>query len=179
MTFRTLTAEEIECRCYSDGTITDCDGNIRRQYVDRAGYARVYLKTKSGMKRFLVHRIIAMCFIPNPNSKPCVNHIDGDKLNNSVENLEWCTYSENEHHSYHVLGKKVSMSHMRKIQQIHADSSSKKVDQISEDGEVVAVFDSQAKASKETGISQGNISECCNGKRKIAGGYKWAFHSEH
>jgi len=69
------------------------------------GYKRVTLSIEGKTERYLVHRLIAMTFIPNPLSKPCVNHIDGDKLNNDVSNLEWCTYSENEIHSYDVLGK--------------------------------------------------------------------------
>lgn len=56
-----------------------------------------------------IHRLVAMAFLPNPLNKPCVNHIDGNPSNNKVENLEWCTYSENELHSHRVLGKKPSI----------------------------------------------------------------------
>jgi hypothetical protein len=53
-----------------------------------------------------VHRLMAIIFIPNPLNKPCVNHKDGNKQNNNINNLEWVTYSENERHSMNVLGKK-------------------------------------------------------------------------
>lgn len=53
-----------------------------------------------------VHKLVAQAFIPNPQHKPCINHKDGNKYNSCVENLEWCTYSENELHSHRVLGKK-------------------------------------------------------------------------
>ena len=60
----------------------------------------------------LVHRAVAKAFIPNPQGKPCVNHKDGNKLNNHVSNLEWVTYSENERHSYDVLGKKPNKTNL-------------------------------------------------------------------
>jgi len=59
-------------------------------------YSKNYEK---GFKRFSLHRIIAMAYIPNPENKPCINHIDNNPLNNSIENLEWCTYKENTEHA--------------------------------------------------------------------------------
>lgn len=71
------------------------------------GYARYTLCTNGKTKRFLAHRLVAMLYIKNPKNKPEVNHKDGNKLNNVVENLEWNTRGENELHSYKVLGKQV------------------------------------------------------------------------
>lgn len=68
-------------------------------------YKRVSLSKQNKITRFQVHRLVAMAFLENTKNKPCVNHIDGNPSNNNVENLEWCTYSENERHSYDVLGK--------------------------------------------------------------------------
>lgn len=59
------------------------------------GYLMVALRKDNNYKQFLVHRLVAQAFIPNPENKPIVNHIDGNKQNNNVNNLEWCTYSEN------------------------------------------------------------------------------------
>lgn len=61
---------------------------------------RVDLWKNGEHKTWLVHRLVALTFIPNPYFRPCVNHIDGNPANNHVENLEWCTYSENQHHAY-------------------------------------------------------------------------------
>ncbi len=70
------------------------------------GYMRVKLSLDSGVQRERIHRLVAKAFLDNPDNKPVVNHIDGDKQNNKAENLEWCTYSENEYHSYRTLGKR-------------------------------------------------------------------------
>lgn len=69
-------------------------------------YLNVKLPSVEGQKTFYIHRLIAIAFIPNPKNKPSINHIDGDKSNNNVDNLEWATYAENQFHSYNVLGKK-------------------------------------------------------------------------
>ena len=69
------------------------------------GYLRVSLSKNNKVKRFLVHRLVALSFLKNEDNKKCVNHKDGNKLNNSLGNLEWSTYSENERHSYDYLNK--------------------------------------------------------------------------
>jgi hypothetical protein len=89
---------------YSNGIIT----KYKEKYLTLENikyYKRVTLCCNNKTKRFLIHRLIATIFIPNPENKPCVNHIDGNKSNNNISNLEWCTYSENERHSYDILGK--------------------------------------------------------------------------
>ena len=73
--------------------------NIRR---DKNGYVHYYIRDLSAGKRkdFKAHRLVAEYFIDNPNDYPIVNHIDGNKANNHIENLEWCTYSQNNIHAY-------------------------------------------------------------------------------
>lgn len=73
-------------------------------FVNSSGYRIVALYRNGNRKYFRVHRIVAEAFLPNPYNKPQVNHIDGDKSNNMVDNLEWVNNSENQIHSLHVLG---------------------------------------------------------------------------
>jgi hypothetical protein len=89
---------------YSNGLTVNHKGKKLRQEISK-GYFRVSLSKNNVVKRFLVHRLIAACFIENANDKRCVNHIDGNKQNNNVSNLEWVSHSENERHSYDSLGK--------------------------------------------------------------------------
>jgi|694.fasta_scaffold120435_2 hypothetical protein len=90
---------------YSNGMITNYKQKLLTQELNRKTYKRVTFSQNNIQKRYQVHRLVAMYFIPNPNNKPCVNHIDGNGSNNHVSNLEWCSYSENEIHSYNALGK--------------------------------------------------------------------------
>lgn len=76
-------------------------GNWLKGEINNSGYKRVYVFKK----RFFIHRLVAERYIPNPENLPQVNHIDGDKLNNSVENLEWVSESGNQQHRYYVLKK--------------------------------------------------------------------------
>lgn len=75
---------------------------IIKIYVNNTGYYGVNLNVNKTHKSFLLHRLIAKAFIPNPNNYPCINHIDGNPLNYSISNLEWCTYSQNTTHAYKI-----------------------------------------------------------------------------
>lgn len=79
--------------------------HIMKQQKNNKGYLFVCYKQGGKRKNILVHRLVAQAFIPNPNNKKEVNHIDGNPLNNIVSNLEWCTSSENRTHAYYVLGR--------------------------------------------------------------------------
>lgn len=85
------------------------NGKIMKAKVDKYGYFRIGLTKDKKQKFYQVHRLVAQTFIPNPNDFPVINHIDGDKQNNHISNLEWCTYKENTKHAYKI-GLKIGKS---------------------------------------------------------------------
>lgn len=92
---------------YEDGKVQNKNTlRFLKPDVNR-GYKRVTLCHDGITTRHLVHRLVAEAFVPNPEGKPHVNHLDGNPSNNNVDNLEWCTPSENEYHSYRALSKQV------------------------------------------------------------------------
>jgi hypothetical protein len=126
------------------------------------GYYHVSLSYKGKVYTKLVHRLVAMAFIPNPNNYPQVNHKDEDKANNCVENLEWCTAKYNSNYGTRV--------------ERHKRLVGKTVRQIdSEIGICIKTYFSMGEASEKTGIDRGSINNCCLGNRKSAGGYKWEY----
>jgi hypothetical protein len=124
-------------------------------------YSTTLVLSPGIQKGFRVHRLVAMAFIENPENKPCVNHKDGDTLNNSVENLEWCTYSENMKHAYRYKLKKSTIKNRVKANKISTED--------------IYIFDSTYDAARKLGIAQSNICSCCTGKRKQTCGYTFWY----
>lgn len=78
---------------------------LKTSFNNSKSYERIKISLNNRTKIYSIHRLVAITFIPNPNNYPQINHIDGDKSNNKVENLEWCTNNENMKHRYEVLKK--------------------------------------------------------------------------
>ena len=113
------------------------------------------------MKRKRVHRLVAEAFIPNPENKPYVNHKDGIRYHNNVENLEWVTPSENALHA--VETGLIGFQKGRAVRQYNLQ------------GEWLMSFDSVSEAARQTGTQQSKITDCCKGNRKTAGEYQWRY----
>jgi hypothetical protein len=149
-------------------------GRIRNKRTSRItegrignhGYKRVSFRKEGEIKEYLIHRLVAETFIENKQRKRTVNHIDGNKTNNNIENLEWATDKEQQAHAIKNGLRKTIKSCDNKL--------SKKVDQFNLDGTYIKTHNSIVEAKKELG-SDLHISEVCRGKRKTTGGYIWSY----
>jgi hypothetical protein len=133
--------------------------NIRNGYRS-VGLYNGKLNTKNTVN---VHILVANVFIENLEGKGQINHINGNKEDNCVENLEWATPQEN---TKHALRTKLSKPHPKRVRQY------------SRDGTYIATYDSIIEAAKQTGANDRHISCVCKGKRYSTGGFAWKYEVE-
>ena len=132
------------------------------------GYLSICLSKGGIQKRYFIHRLVALVFIPNPDNKPCVDHINGIRTDNRVNNLRWCTNKENQ--NFPLARKNNSIAH------INHPKKSKAVLQIDKvTGKIIKEYLSTMEAARQLGIDQSSISKCCNGKLKTTGNYTWKY----
>jgi len=162
-------------RYYNAKGIKGCykrNGKILKQPINNHGYPCVTIKYRNGSQKVIqVHQLIARTFLPNPENKPQINHIDGNKQNNNVSNLEWCTASENLKHAFRTGLNKGSRPFKGKFGKEHFGS--KPVIAYNKDGTIYKEYESQCLAAKDLGVNSSHISQCVNGKRNTAYGYLW------
>ena len=133
-------------------------GRILKQQRNKHGYMFIGFGVNGKRVQLLVHRIVATCFIPNPDNLPEVNHKDNDRTNNSLDNLEWCTKKHNESYkknfgttSAQVLGHPVYAVDLKT--------------------DKVLRFKTQSEAARQLGVDQGSIAKAVKGQRNTVGGY--------
>ena len=137
---------------------------ILKPSLSKKGYLNVILNRKN----YLVHRLVAEAFLPNPDNLPCVNHKDEDKSNNIVNNLEWCDVKYNQ--NYGTRNTRIGKSNTN-------GKLSKPVLQYTLDGQFVKEWSSTMEC-KRNGYNQSHIIECCRKNRKTHKGFKWGYKDE-
>lgn len=146
---------------------------LKKTFIGKQGYERVELSKNGKTKKYNVHRIVANVFISNPLNKETVNHINGIKTDNRVENLEWATRSENELHAYKI-GLAKNSEKQRNVARLYCkENKIKSIIQLDLDGNFIKEWKSAKEVEEKINISRKNISQCITGKNKTAGGYKW------
>ena len=134
-----------------NGVVFDTKNGIVKPVFIRNGYRSVRIR----YKHYYIHRLLAQAFLPNPSGLKCINHIDGNKLNNSLDNLEWCSYSYNIQHAYDNCLR----YNARKIKCV-------------ETGEE---YGSISLAARSNGIKVASLSACLVGKHKTCNGLHWEY----
>lgn len=169
MIWKTIEETNGEYQVSDTGLVrTTKTGRILRPAVSRHGYEIVCLFKMDRERRYRVHRLVAMAFIPNPDNLPQVNHIDGNKRNNHVENLEWVTNEQNMHHAKeHGL----RAGH----EQFCASKRKRVIATNIETGERIA-FESILAAVK--GIGTNHVCDVLKGKRQQTKGYTFALEGD-
>lgn len=146
--------------------------------ISPLGYKRVNLSKDNDAKKHLVSRLVAEAFIENPNNYPIINHKDEQPWNNTVENLEWCTYQYN--NAYNGLNKKRFTTRSKNIF-AKKYNIGKPVVQLSLDGDFIKEWQNAEWAYRELGISSSSIGDVCKHlpHHNTAGGFKWMYKDEY
>ena len=138
------------------------DGNNILKPKIKHGYYQIGLRRNGIRKWHQLHRLIAKAFIPNPNNLPQINHIDENKLNNSIDNLEWCSVSYNN-------------TYGNRIQKV-INKTGKKVIQYDKNMNFIKEYPSIAEATRQMNLkSIGCICNCCRGQTETSKGYIWRY----
>lgn len=141
---------------------------ILKPYKNPDGYLQVILSKDGKIKSCKTHRLVAQAFIPNTDNKPCIDHINTNRTDNRVENLRWVTHTEN-------------MNNLLTLNKLKGENNykAKSIIQFSKDGDFIKKWDCQADIERELNILKSSISNCCSGRSKTSGGYKWGYEEDY
>jgi hypothetical protein len=159
-------------------------GNIKQLTpgYDTKGYLKVNLYFNGKSKSLLVHRLVAIAFIPNPCGRPFIDHVNAIRDDNTLNNLKWCTRKENQNNPIcRNRQKEASRTSIKKIKTyeinlIKGRQKSVKINQYSKEGSFLKTFNSLKEAASQLGIPSSSICCCCRGIMKYAGGFSWDYY---
>lgn len=154
--------------------------NVRflKPQISKRGYYFVDLCKNNVKKKLLLHRLVAEAFIPNPENKPCIDHIDRNGINNRVSNLRWCTQKENCNNKFTKEYRDKTRYYedgLKRATERSISISMKPIIQIDKFGNIVNEFKSMAEAKRLFGYSSSCICRCCKGQRELYKGFKWMY----
>lgn len=145
----------------SHGNVKNAKGQILKMQVSKTGYRLVNIKTKNLKVLTTAHRLVALHFIDNPYNKSQVNHIDGDKLNNVVDNLEWATNKENINHAFSAglmdNSKEKAKARMKNVGLERGKVSGKKISCFDEKGTLKFNFKSARELERVLGFNRKEV----------------------
>ena len=156
--------QETDYSVSTEGEVRKDTTNYILSQSSQQDYKFVGLIINGKQKRMRVHRMVALTFIDNPDNKPYVNHINGNRSDNNVENLEWVTPSENTQHAVNTG--------------LFKSGRARAVVQYNLNGEQMATFESASEAARQTGGSQSKITMCCRRQRDSANDYQWRYYDD-
>lgn len=142
-----------------------------------SGYEQISFSQKNKKFYRYVHRLVAEAFIANPQNLPWVNHIDGNKTNNHVNNLEWVVPSENSKHAFKYGLSRINDQQRNAFIARTRSLLSRRVEQLTANGQIIRTWDNACEAQKELGFDRSNIAEACR-KGLVRYGYRWRYISE-
>lgn len=146
--------------------------SILKQSITKKGYLRINLTKNSQGRKFQVHRLVAQTFISNPENKPQVNHINEDKTDNRVSNLNWMTDKENSN-----WGTAIKRAKQTKIDRGIVQALCKTVLQYDLDGNFIKEWNSTQETGKG-GFNRGHVAACCRGEERQHKGYIWKYKED-
>lgn len=161
-----------QIRTLKNSSIRKAGTILKPQTSKKNGYVYQMLYNEGKQKLLRLHRVVATAFLPNPDNLPQVNHKNGDKTDNRVENLEWCTQEENMLHAFRTGLEKPSDKQKRAIAETN---KAKRKAVIFKSEKYSQIFESVSKASEVTGLSTTTISRYCRGLRVENNNNEWSY----
>lgn len=147
-------------------------GKILKPKLNSGGYCIIGLFKNGLQRKMLIHRLVAECFLYNVENKPFIDHINTIRTDNRVENLRWVTTKENQNNPLTIKYRKEHTEWCVKGEKHHRN---KPIIQYDKDGNFIKEWPSIRESSKQNNVNEQNISACCRGKIKTAGGFVWRF----